>query len=205
MDKSKITVGWIGTGVMGKSMAGHLMNNGYSVQVHNRTKAKADALVEAGATYVENPIDIAKNCDFVFLMLGYPIDVEEMTLHPDRGILKHMKAGSYLIDHTTSSPGLAEKIAAEAKAFGVGSIDAPVSGGDIGAKAGKLVVMIGGEAKDVEACTPLMNCFAGECKLMGKPGAGQHTKMANQIMIASTMNGLCEALIYGHKAGLELD
>ena len=112
-------------------------------------------------------------------MLGYPTDVEEMTLHAETGVVKHMKKGSFIIDHTTSSPGLAEKIAAIAKTHGVGSIDAPVSGGDIGAKNGKLVTMIGGEEQDIEACLPLLNIYSGECKNMGGPGAGQHTKMAN--------------------------
>lgn len=141
-------------------------------------------------------------------MLGFPSDVETMVFgsgSPESGILAHMKSGAYLIDHTTSSPGLAERIAKAAKERGVFSLDAPVSGGDVGAKAGKLVVMIGGEAAAIEQCLPLLNCFSAECKNMGEAGAGQHTKMANQIMIGSTMVGLCEALIYGHKAGLQLD
>jgi 3-hydroxyisobutyrate dehydrogenase len=175
------------------------------LQVYNRTASKADELVEMGAKYVDSPVEIAKSVDFLFLMLGYPIDVEQMAIHPDTGIIKHMKQGAYLIDHTTSSPGLAEQLAAEAKKYGVGSIDAPVSGGDIGARNGALVTMIGGDPAHVQACLPLMNCFSGQCKHMGGPGAGQHTKMSNQIMIASTMTGLCEALVYGHKAGLALD
>lgn len=204
MESSQVKVGWIGTGVMGKSMAGHLIDNGYSLLVHNRTASKADDLVAKGAKYCENPQDIAKEADFLFLMLGYPVDVETMVLG-DNGILSSMKSGAILIDHTTSSPGLAEKIAALAKEKGIESIDAPVSGGDIGAKSGKLVVMIGGDKDAIEKTMPLLNCFSAECKHMGKPGAGQHTKMVNQIMIGSTMMGLCEALIYGHKAGLKLD
>ena len=138
-----VKVGWIGTGVMGKSMAQHLMKNGYQLSVFNRTASKADELVKEGAVFAQ-PIEIAKESDYLFLMLGYPKDVEDMVLGD--GILQHMKKGSYLIDHTTSSPGLAERIAEKAQEAGVNSIDAPVSGGDIGARNGKLVVMIGGEA-----------------------------------------------------------
>lgn len=141
-------------------------------------------------------------------MLGFPSDVENMvfgTGEPGSGILEHMKSGSYLIDHTTSSPGLAERIATEAKKKGVLSIDAPVSGGDTGAKNGKLVAMIGGEPAAVDACMPLFKCYSAQCQNMGGPGSGQHTKAANQIMIGSTMVGLCEALVYSHKAGLPLD
>ena len=182
MEKTSIKVGWIGTGVMGKSMAGHLINNGYTLLVHNRTASKADDLVKMGATYCEQPQDVAKEADYLFLMLGFPTDVESTVFgsgSPGSGILGHMKSGAYLIDHTTSSPGLAERIAKEAKEKGVLSIDAPVSGGDIGAKSGKLVVMIGGEPAAIEHCLPLLNCYAAECKNMGMPGAGQHTKMAN--------------------------
>ena len=138
-------------------------------------------------------------------MLGYPYDVKDMVFNPETGILNDMKQGSFLVDHTTSSPGLAEEIAKACAERGVGSIDAPVSGGDIGARNGTLVVMMGGSQEAVDVCLPLMKCYSSECKLMGAPGAGQHTKMANQIMIASTMVGLCESLIYGHKAGLPLD
>ena len=192
---------------MGKSMAGHLIKKGYTLLVHNRTASKADELVQMGATYCESPQDVAKDADFVFLMLGFPKDVETMVYGEDgnSGILSVMKQGAHLIDHTTSSPGLAQRIAKSASEKGIFSIDAPVSGGDIGAKSGKLVVMIGGDSAALERCMPLLNCFSAECKNMGEAGAGQHTKMANQIMIGSTMVGLCEALVYGHKAGLQLD
>ena len=208
LEQKALTIGWIGTGVMGKSMASHLINKGYKLLVHNRTKAKADELVRMGAVYCDHPRDIAKKADYLVLMLGFPNDVQDMvfgTGDAGSGILEHMRSGSYLIDHTTSSPGLAERIAAEAKKKGIFSIDAPVSGGDIGAKNGKLVAMIGGEAAAVEKCMPLFRCYSAECQNMGGPGAGQHTKAANQIMIGSTMIGLCEALIYSHKAGLPLD
>ena len=175
------------------------------MSVYNRTASKADDLVKAGATYAESPQALAKSVDVLFLMLGYPHDVEKVVLDPETGIANHLKEGAYLVDHTTSSPGLAEKIASQLKAKGIHSVDAPVSGGDIGAKNGKLVTMIGGEDEAIKYCLPLLNCYSAECKHMGGPGAGQHTKMANQIMIATTMIGLCEGLIYGHKAGLKLD
>jgi len=138
-------------------------------------------------------------------MLGYPHDVDKMVYDTDHGIAKHMRPGSFLVDHTTSSPALAMRIANDMAERQVGSIDAPVSGGDVGAKTGKLVTMIGGRDSDIDSCLPLMNCYSAECQNMGGPGAGQHTKAANQVMIASTMVGLCESLIYGHKAGLNLD
>lgn len=141
----------------------------------------------------------------MFLMLGYPHDVENMMLHPETGILKHMKKGAYVIDHTTSSPDIAMKIAAEAAKLGVNSVDAPVSGGDVGAKNGCLVIMCGGEEAHVNDVRPFMSLYGQQIEWMGSAGAGQHTKAANQIMIANTLFGVCESLIYGHKAGLNLD
>jgi 3-hydroxyisobutyrate dehydrogenase len=177
MDKV-VKIGWIGTGVMGRHMANHLMNHGRQLLVYNRTPEKADPLVLIGAKFL-SPVEIARQADYVFMMLGYPHDVEAMVFDHDHGILKHMKQGAVLVDHTTSSPGLAVKIADHAFKKGVNSIDAPVSGGDIGAKNGQLVVMVGGENKPVEACRPLMNAYSREIQHMGKPGAGQHTKAAN--------------------------
>ena len=139
-----IKVGWIGTGVMGKSMCGHLMKNGYQLSLFTRTKSKAEDLLKEGATFLE-PTQLAQQSDVLFLMLGYPHDVEQVVLNPETGVLGHMKPGSFLIDHTTSSPGLAERIYAEAKKRQVRSIDAPVSGGDIGARNGQLVTMVGAE------------------------------------------------------------
>lgn len=165
-------VGWIGTGVMGKSMAMHLINKGHSLVVFNRTASKADDLVKAGAVFAESPRSLAEQVDFLFLMLGYPKDVEDMVFCPQSGILNHIKKGACVIDHTTSSPALAERIAKELKERGIHSVDAPVSGGDIGARNGKLVTMIGGEQEAVDLCLPLLESYSAECKLMGGPGAG---------------------------------
>lgn len=146
LNRAQIKLGWIGTGVMGKSMASHLMKAGYTnMRVFNRTASKADDLVRQGAVFAKSPAEVAMEVDFLFLMLGYPHDVEKMVFEPEHGIMHHMNKGSSLIDHTTSSPGLAEKIALSLEDQGVASIDAPVSGGDIGAKNGALVTMVGGE------------------------------------------------------------
>lgn len=182
-------VGWIGTGVMGSHMCKHLMTKGkYVTNVYNRTAAKAKMLVDAGASF-KKPKQIATESDIVFLMLGYPHDVESMVLGRT-GILKHMKPGSYLIDHTTSSPGLATEIYEQAKKLGIHSLDAPVSGGDIGAKNGQVVTMVGAEPEAFSAMEPLMNTYSKTIRLMGGPGKGQHTKCVNQIMIANNMMGV---------------
>ena len=207
-------IGWIGTGVMGKSMCRHLMKAGHKLMIFNRSKAKTEELVTEGCQYAD-PATIAQNCDIIFVMVGYPRDVEEVILGQTGGILSSMKKDAYLIDHTTSSPTLAQKIFAvfsfsihsslqEAKKHGVHSLDAPVSGGDVGAKAGKLAVMVGGEAEDLEKVKPLINCYSASIAHMGAAGFGQHTKMANQVIIAGQMIGVVEGLMYGHKAGLDL-
>ena len=168
-------VGWIGTGVMGAHMCKHLMTKGkYATSVFNRTASKADMLVKEGAKFKPAP-EVAKDSDFLFLMLGYPHDVEKMVLGDD-GVLQHMKPGSFLIDHTTSSPGLALKIWEQAKAKGIHSIDAPVSGGDIGAKSGQVVTMVGAEEEAFKEVEPLMQTYSKKVELMGGPSMGQHTK-----------------------------
>jgi len=149
--------------------------------------------------------EIAKQADYLFIMLGYPHDVEKMVFCPENGLYKHMKKGAYLIDHTTSSPSLNVRMAEEAAKISVKVIDAPVSGGDIGAKNGKLVTMVGGEKDDVDHVRPLLDMYSAQVELMGAAGAGQHAKAANQIMIANNLFGVCEALIYGQKSGLNLD
>lgn len=196
-------IGWIGTGVMGKSMCKHLIKSGYQLSVYNRTLNKSQELVDLGAK-IEEPIKMPETCDAIFMMLGYPKDVYEITLGQN-GILKKMKKGSFLIDHTTSSPDLAEKIYDESKMLGLYFYDAPVSGGDIGAQNGKLVVMAGGQKEHFPTVEQVMKCNSSKIKLMGPTGKGQHTKMANQIIIGSTMIGLVEGLVYGYRAGLNLE
>lgn len=200
----KPKIGWIGTGVMGFSMCKHLINAGYSIMVSNRTMSKTDGLVELGAK-ASDPVSIAKEVDFLFIMLGYPKDVEEMTICPEKGIVKHMKKGSYLIDHTTSSPSLAEKVYEEAKKYGVYSFDAPVTGGDIGARDGKLVTMVGGDEENFSQIEKILNIYSKSVLLAGKPGLGQHSKMVNQVMIASNIIGTCEGILYAYKSGLDVE
>jgi 3-hydroxyisobutyrate dehydrogenase len=197
-------IGWIGTGVMGSSMAGHLLEAGHQVAVFNRTRARADQLVEKGATWRDSPAEVAAGAEVVFTMLGFPIDVREVVLGED-GILEAMQPGSLLVDMTTSEPALAVEIHEAAKAKGVQALDAPVSGGDVGARNATLVIMVGGEPVAFERAEPLFGSLGKTIKLMGGPGSGQHTKMVNQIAIASGMIALCEALLYGHRAGLDLD
>jgi 3-hydroxyisobutyrate dehydrogenase len=194
-------IGFIGMGVMGKSMAGHLLTAGYPVIVYSRTKEKAGDLIEKGANWGETPKEVALTANVIITMVGYPSDVEEIYLG-ENGLVHHAKAGSYLIDMTTSAPSLAVKIFKEAKEKGIHTIDAPVSGGDIGAKEAKLSIMVGGEEEDVEGIRPILNLMGSNIVYQGKPGAGQHTKMCNQIAIASNMIGVCEAIIYAEKAGL---
>lgn len=182
----------------------HLINNGHQLSVYNRTQSKAQDLIDKGAVF-KSPKEIAEESDYLFLMLGYPHDVQDMVLGEESGILKHMKKGAYLIDHTTSTPNLAAKIAEAAEQFGVRSVDAPVSGGDIGARNGCLVVMCGGKEEDVAEAGKIMKHYSQQIEWMGAAGAGQHTKAANQIMISNTLFGVCEALIYGQKMGLNLN
>jgi 3-hydroxyisobutyrate dehydrogenase len=199
----KTRIGWIGTGVMGHSMAGHLIDAGYSMTVMNRTPAKAKAIVDAGATLVDSPAKVAAASDIVFTIVGMPDDVESVILG-DAGILSAIKPGGIIVDMTTSRPSLAEQIAKIAAEKKVSSIDAPVSGGDIGAKAGKLSIMIGGDESVAKHLSPLFNLMGQTIVYQGGPGRGQHAKMANQILVASGMVAICEALLYASKAGLDL-
>jgi len=196
-------IGWIGTGVMGKSMCKHLLNKGYEISIFNRTADKASELIEMGAKFLK-PIEIAQTCDYVFLMLGYPRDVEEIVIG-ENGVLKNMKKGSYLIDHTTSSPDLAVKIYSKAKELEINSYDAPVSGGDIGAREARLVVMVGGDEENFANVEDIMKTYSSKINIMGSAGKGQHTKMSNQIIIASTMIGVVEGMLYAQKANLDVD
>jgi len=200
----KSRIGWIGTGVMGSSMCAHIADAGYPVTVFNRTKSKARALLDKGATWADSPADVASQSDVVLTIVGFPDDVREV-YQGRAGIIKAAKPGSILVDMTTTSPSLAEESAAAADAKGIAAIDAPVSGGDVGAKNGTLSIMVGGPEEAVNIVMPLFELMGGNIVHQGGPGKGQHTKMCNQIVIAGTMIGVCESLIYGHRAGLDLE
>lgn len=196
-------VGWIGTGVMGTSMCGHVLDAGYRVTVHSRTKERAAPLLDRGATWADSPAAVAEVSDVVCAIVGYPADVREVFLGP-RGAVAAATSGSVLIDLTTSEPSLAVEIHAAGAERDVATIDAPVSGGDVGARNGTLSIMVGGEEAAVAHVRPLLETFGQTILRQGGPGAGQHTKMVNQILIATGMIGVCEALLYGYKAGLDL-
>lgn len=195
-------LGWIGTGVMGRSLCTHLLKAGYSLSVYNRTPEKTDSLVQMGARRCESPLQVAQNSDVVFSMVGYPSDVEEVLLGAD-GVLKGLRAGGVLVDMTTSRPALAVTIYDEAKQLGCHALDAPVSGGDIGAKEARLSIMVGGDRDAFDAMAPLWKLIGKTYVYQGPAGTGQHTKMVNQILIASSMVGLCEALLYAKRSGLD--
>jgi 3-hydroxyisobutyrate dehydrogenase len=197
-------IGWIGTGVMGQSMCGHLMAKGYKATVYNRNRDKAAGLIERGAAWADSPMALAKQSDVVFTIVGYPRDVREVILG-SQGALAGLKEGTFLVDMTTSEPSLAVEIANTAKAKGVHAVDAPVSGGDVGAKEARLSIMIGGDADVVAALQPCFECMGKTIVRQGGPGAGQHTKMVNQTLIATGIIGVCEALLYAYKAGLDLN
>ncbi len=197
-------IGWVGTGVMGAPMAGHLQAAGHKLFVYNRTAAKAQVLVDAGAVLCESPREVARQSEFVFSIVGYPVDVESTYLSTD-GILAGAKAGSVVIDMTTSEPALAKRICKVAGRQGVDVLDAPVSGGDIGARNAALAIMVGGEQSVFDRVKPLFQCMGKNIAYMGPTGAGQHTKMSNQILIAGTMIGTVESLLYAHRSGLNLE
>ncbi|MBC1917827.1 NAD(P)-dependent oxidoreductase [Listeria booriae] len=195
-------IGFIGVGVMGASMVRNLMVAGFEVHIYTRTKSKAESVIQEGAIWHETPQDLAPLVDVLITMVGYPTDVEELYLAED-GLLTTLRSGAIAIDMTTSSPNLAKQIAEEGKALNIAVLDAPVSGGDIGAKNGTLTIMVGGEQEAFEAAEPVLNAMGQSVILQGTAGAGQHTKMVNQIAIASNMIGVTEALCYAKKAGLD--
>ena len=197
-------VGWIGTGVMGHPMAGHLIKAGYDLTVFTRTKSKAKDLLDAGAKWANSPQEAAEDKDFVCTMVGFPDELREVVFGKE-GIINTIKKGAIFIDFTTSKPSLAIEIAKALKEKGVFSLDAPVSGGDVGARNATLSIMVGGEKEAFETARPLLEKLGKTIILQGGPGAGQHTKMCNQIQIAGTMIGMVEALLYGTKAGLDLE
>lgn len=202
LTKENTIIGFIGTGVMGKSMAEHLLKAGYPLYVYTRTKAKAQGLIDQGAKWAETPKELAEKANVVVTIVGYPSDVEEVYLG-ENGLITNGKQGTYLIDMTTSTPSLAKKIAQEAGEKGMHALDAPVSGGDIGAKEARLAIMVGGEKQAFDAVEPILNLLGTNIVLQGEAGAGQHTKMCNQIAIATNMIGVTEALVYAEKAGLD--
>jgi len=197
-------VGWIGTGVMGSSMCGHLLAAGHEMRVFNRTRSSADSLVEAGAIWCDSPAEVAAGSEVTFTIVGYPADVRAVILGPD-GVLEGAPEGSVVVDMTTSEPSLAREIHAAAAEKSVEALDAPVSGGDVGARNAALVIMVGGDEPAFDRVLPLFESLGKTIVLEGGPGAGQHTKMMNQIAIASGMIGVCEALLYAYKAGLDLE
>ncbi|MBZ5518526.1 NAD(P)-dependent oxidoreductase [Bacillus sp. KS1] len=195
------TVGFIGLGVMGNSMASHILEAGYPVLVYTRTKQKAEEILNKGAVWQETVKDLSEKADIIITMVGYPSDVEEIYLG-ENGILRHAKEGAFVIDMTTSKPSLAKKIAEKAKEKSIHALDAPVSGGDIGARNGTLAIMAGGEKEAFEACLPLFSVMGENIQYQGPAGSGQHTKMCNQIAIAAGMVGVAEAMAYAEKSGL---
>jgi len=197
-----LTVAFIGTGVMGASMAGHLIDAGYSLTVFNRTKARADALVERGARWADSAGEAAAQADVVITMVGYPADVEEVYLG-EGGIIERARDGALLIDMTTSSPEVAARVAEAAEWADLSSLDAPVSGGDVGAKNATLTIMVGGGEVAFTRAEPLFHVMGANVVLQGGPGAGQHTKMANQIAIAGSMLATVESIAYAQRAGLD--
>ena len=196
-------IGFIGIGVMGQSMARHLISNGYEVAVYTRTKEKAQGIIQEGAMWCNSIFECAKGRDAVITMVGYPKDVEEVYLS-EAGILASADPGTYLIDMTTTSPKLAIKIHEIAKAKGLHALDAPVSGGDVGAQKGTLAIMVGGEKEDFEACREIFECMGTHIVYEGKAGNGQHTKMANQIALGGVIASLCEAMAYAKHVGLDM-
>jgi 3-hydroxyisobutyrate dehydrogenase len=198
----KPRVGFIGLGIMGHSMAGHLLAAGYPLAVYNRTRERAASLLAKGAQWCDTPASLAERSDVVITIVGLPSDVEQVWLGP-QGILSTAR-DALLIDMTTSSPALAQRIAAEAKQRGCSALDAPVSGGDIGARDAKLSIMVGGSKEAFERALPVLQCMGTNIVHQGEAGAGQHTKMCNQIVIAGAIMGVSEGLAYGRAAGLDL-
>ncbi len=196
-------IGWIGTGVMGSSMCGHLIKAGFTATVYSRTREKAQSLFDAGAKWADSPRAVAETADVIFTIVGFPNDVRDVILG-ESGALGGCSAGNILVDMTTSEPSLAVEIVETARKRDVYSVDAPVSGGDVGAREARLSIMVGGEKEAVDALAPCFQAMGKTIVHQGGPGAGQHTKMVNQTLIATNMIGVCEALLYGYRAGLDL-
>lgn len=204
MDGSNERVGWIGTGVMGASMCGHLLAAGHPVTVTTRTRVKAEPLLEAGARWADSPAAVAAGSDAVFVMVGYPEEVEGVVLGPE-GALAALGPGGLLVDMTTSRPALAVEIARRSVDAGIAALDAPVSGGDVGARNGTLSIMVGGDAEAFRRARPLLERVGSTIVHQGPAGAGQHTKLTNQVVVAGNLVAMCEALLYATRAGLDVD
>ncbi len=202
IEPEKTIVGFIGLGVMGKSMAGHILNAGYKLHVFTRTKDSAQDIISKGAVWEDTIIDLSKKCDVIITIVGYPTDVEEVYLGRD-GIIGHAQKGTIIVDMTTSSPDLAIRLYEKAKEKSIECLDAPVSGGDLGAQNATLSIMVGGDKKTFDRVLPLFEVMGENIVLQGKPGSGQHTKMANQIAIAAGVVAVCESIAYAKKAGLD--
>ncbi|MCK5162181.1 MAG: NAD(P)-dependent oxidoreductase [Desulfobacula sp.] len=202
IEPGKTIVGFIGLGVMGQSMAGHILDAGYELHANTRTKNKANIIISKGAVWEDSVGELSAKCDVLITIVGFPADVEDVYLGED-GILNHTKKGTVVIDMTTSSPDLAVKIYEKAKAKGIESLDAPVSGGDLGAQNASLSIMVGGDKKTFDKVIPLFEVMGKNIILQGEAGSGQHTKMANQIAIAAGMVSVCESLAYAKKSGLD--
>ncbi|MDA8141315.1 MAG: NAD(P)-dependent oxidoreductase [Desulfobacteraceae bacterium] len=202
MDLMKI--GWIGTGVMGAAMCGHMIKAGHELFIHNRSKSKADQLLKSGAHWCETPKAVARECRIVFSIVGYPQDVRQVILGPD-GVIAGAGPGTLIVDMTTSSPALAMEIHEQANKKGSSALDAPVSGGDVGAREATLAIMVGGNKTDFERGRQLLGILGKNIVHMGPPGSGQHTKMCNQILVAGTMIGVVESLLYAQRNGMELN
>lgn len=202
LTKENTVIGFIGTGVMGKSMATNLMDAGYPVVVYSRTKEKAQSLLDKGAKWADSPKTVAEEANVIITIVGYPSDVKEVYLG-ENGLIPNGREHTYLIDMTTSTPSLAKEIYEAAKVKGMHALDAPVSGGDIGAREAKLSIMVGGDEEDFTKVLPIFQVLGTNIVYQGKAGAGQHTKMCNQIVIASNMIGVSEAMAYAKKSGLD--
>ena len=197
-------IGFIGVGIMGKSMVRNLRKAGYEVAIYTRTKAKAEDVIAEGAVWCDTAAECAKGRDVVITIVGYPKDVEEVYFG-DNGIIANADPGTYVIDMTTTSPRVAVRIWEEAEKAGLHALDAPVSGGDSGAKAGTLTILAGGKKEDFDACVPVFEAMGKNINYEGKAGNGQHTKMCNQIAIAGALAGACEAMVYAKNTGLNVD
>ena len=197
-------IGFIGVGIMGKSMVRNLMKTGYELHIYARTKAKVDDVISEGAIFHESIKECVPGCDAVITIVGFPRDVEEVYFD-EGGILENADPGTYLIDMTTTSPKLDQQIYEEAKKRGLHGLDAPVTGGDSGAKAGTLTILAGGDKEDFDTCLPVFEAMGKDINYEGKSGNGQHTKMCNQIAIAGALAGACEAMVYAKNAGLDVD